>query len=955
MHSRSPVTTSTRPKGTTKSRTKTRASALLARYDEKRHFDQTPEPSGKENFRTSKLIPALPAGSYRFVVQKHHASRLHYDFRLEADQVLKSWAVPKGPSLDPADKRLAMQVEDHPLSYFDFEGVIPSGNYGAGEVIVWDVGAYTLAPGEGDDPGKAIEAGKIKFVLAGKKLRGMFTLVKMHGRSGDHATGGKPWLLIKDKDDYVRHEDVTADGTSAVTGKTLDDVAHDPKAPHWQSNRPARSETAAKAPTPKKAAKAKSVKRTKADPFPHVKTPMLATLADAPFDDDAWLFEVKWDGFRALATIDPDGTVDLRSRNGLDLGKRFPQLRTMASGFVPGPGSDPDGKGGHPLLVDGEIVVFDEAGRSSFQALQNAESGQRAAATFVAFDLLYADGRDLRGLPLDARKEALAAHIVDGQQQVLLSKHVVGAGNQMFALAEKNRLEGIIAKRRDSLYREARTKDWLKIKVKNEQEVIIVGYTSPRGTRSDLGALILGVYEEVDGKRALVPAGHVGTGFDRKMLATLRKKLDPLKVARSPLSRSIKANGEVHWVKPVLVCQVRFAEWTEDGILRQASFLGMRDDKAAREVVRELPKVHPAEEAAPASGAKTAPKATKAATKTGTSGLDALDSDARSASVTVGDRTLAVSNLGKVLYPGPADGITKGRILAFYRDISPYLLPHLARRPLTLERYPDGIEASSFFEKNVPRGAPPWLTTQRVAHGMYSSRDKPKRPHIDFVVCDDLASLIWLVNLGSFVMHIWTSRVETLDQPDWVLFDLDPGEGCTVKTMALVALAVRDALEAIGLPSLVKTTGGHGLHVIVPLAPGYDYDEAKAFAELVARRVESQVPELVTLERTIARRPAGRIYFDYVQVGRGKTMVPPYVLRAKPGAPVSMPLEWSEVEAMKRSRSDDTTTEMRKFTLKNALARLEKKGDLWGAVTGPLEKRGVKLEPALKKAAKAWT
>jgi bifunctional non-homologous end joining protein LigD len=624
----------------------------------------------------------------------------------------------------------------------------------------------------------------------------------------------------------------------------------------------------------------------------------------------------------------------------------------MASGFV--------NDSGHPLLVDGEIVVFDESGRSSFQALQNAVNGADAAATFVAFDILYGEGRDLRELPLDARKEQLAAHIVEGSKQVLLSKHVVGAGSEMFALAEKNHLEGIIAKRRDSLYRETRTKDWLKIKVKNEQEVIIVGYTSPRGSRSDLGSLILGVYAEVDGKKQLVPAGHVGTGFDRKMLATLRAKLDPLQVDRSPLTRTVarrNAGGEVHWVEPVLVCQVRFAEWTDEGVLRQASFLGMRDDKPAREVVRELPKVHPAEEAPPARGAKTAAKTTKAVTTTGATGLDALESDARSASVTVGGRTLAVSNLGKVLYP--ADGVTKGQILAFYRDISPYLLPHLARRPLTLERHPDGIEASSFFEKNVPRGAPPWLTTQRVAHGMYSSRDKrseTRRPHIDFVVCDDLASLLWLVNLGSFVMHIWTSRVETLDQPDWVLFDLDPGDGCTVKTMALVALAVRDALEAIGLPSLVKTTGGHGLHVIVPLVPGYEYDEAKAFAELVARRVESQVPELVTLERTIAKRPAGRIYFDYVQVGRGKTMVPPYVLRAEPGAPVSMPLEWSEVEAMKRSKSRDTTTEMRKFTLKNALARLEKKGDLWADVTqAGGGKRGAKLEPALQKAAKAWT
>ena len=529
----------------------------LKEYVRKRNFADTPEPKG---------APRKASRSLRFVIQKHRATRLHYDFRLEAGGVLASWAVPKGPSLDTHERRLAMHVEDHPFDYRTFEGIIPAGNYGAGEVIVWDEGTYQLA--EGTDPVEEIAAGKIKFVMKGKKLHGMFTLVKIRN-SRDQS--GEPWLLIKDRDEFVDPDwTVDAHPESAKTGKTLEDIARGAKSEkQWKSDRPAVAPTA----TAKRA-----TRRAKQAPLPVIKAPMLATLVDAPFDDPDWFFEFKWDGYRAIAVIAADGTLTLTSRNGNDLLVQFPELAEMSAAFS-----------SLPIIVDGEICILDAQGRSSFQALQSRDKRfagttkpSKSAVTFVAFDCLYADGRDLRDEPLEQRKERLEALIVP-DHGVMYSKHVVGTGKKLYAFAVENSLEGIIGKLRSSVYRATRTREWVKIKAKHRQEFVIGGWTEPRGSRTAFGALLLGVY---DGKK-LVYAGHVGTGFDQAKLKALGKQLAELETERAPFAPVPKTNTRAHWVKPALVAEIEFAEWTRDDILRQPVFVGLRLDKDARDVVRE--------------------------------------------------------------------------------------------------------------------------------------------------------------------------------------------------------------------------------------------------------------------------------------------------------------------------------------------------------------------------------
>ncbi|HEY1654949.1 MAG TPA: non-homologous end-joining DNA ligase [Candidatus Tumulicola sp.] len=521
----------------------------LETYQRKRDFAITPEPSGKK---------AAAAKRLRFVVQMHRATRLHYDFRLEADGVLASWAVPKGPTLAPLDRRLAMHVEDHPLDYREFEGNIPSGQYGAGNVIVWDEGTYALA--EGDDPAAEIAGGKIKFVLHGKKLRGEFTLVRIKGREGEH---GDPWLLIKDRDEHDDPKYDPADHPQSVkSGKTLADVAADPRAKIWNSKQKAKHAAAPKLPA-----------RVKRDPLPHLKSPMLATLIDAPFDDDGWLFEIKWDGYRAICTVGERGDLTLVSRNGLDLLARFPDLAGLAEGFK-----------SVPIVVDGEIVSLDRAGRSEFQRLQEAQK-KSAALTYVAFDLIYADGRDLRKLPLDERKALLERSIRD-DGLVLFSKDVVGTGKSLFAAAQRQKLEGIVGKKRDSTYQERRSRDWVKIKAQQQQEFVVGGWTEPRGSRKGFGALLLGAYD----RGSFRYVGHVGTGFSQKVLAQLHAQLAKLARKTSPFDSPVESAAGAHWVKPELVVEVRFTEWTRDRILRHPAYLGVRADKPAASVDLELPK-----------------------------------------------------------------------------------------------------------------------------------------------------------------------------------------------------------------------------------------------------------------------------------------------------------------------------------------------------------------------------
>jgi bifunctional non-homologous end joining protein LigD len=503
----------------------------------------------------------------RFVIQKHRATRLHYDFRLEAGGVLASWAIPKGPSLDTHERRLAMHVEDHPYDYRTFEGVIPDGNYGAGEVIVWDEGTYTLA--EGTDPVAEIAAGKIKFILDGKKLHGMFSLVKIkHARD----QSGEPWLLIKDRDEFVDPAwDVDAHPQSAKTGKTLADIAAGrTREKQWQSDRAA---------APPAAAAKRAVRKAAVEPLPVIEKPMLATLVDAPFDDPKWLFEFKWDGYRALAVVAAGGGVTLTSRNGNDLLGQFSELAELGRAFS-----------SLPIIVDGEICILDDSGRSSFQALQSrdkrfAGTGKpsKTPVTFVVFDCLYADGRDLRAEPLEKRKALLETLIVPGHG-VMYSKHVIGSGKQLYDFAAREQLEGIIGKERNSPYRSTRSREWVKIKAKRRQEFVIGGWTEPRGSRSEFGALLLGVYA---GKN-LVYAGHVGTGFDQAKLHAIGLQLKNAETADVPFSVKPKTNTKAHWVKPTLVAEIEFAEWTRDALLRQAVFVGLRSDKDPADVVREV-------------------------------------------------------------------------------------------------------------------------------------------------------------------------------------------------------------------------------------------------------------------------------------------------------------------------------------------------------------------------------
>jgi bifunctional non-homologous end joining protein LigD len=525
----------------------------LAEYHRKRKFDQTPEPAGSERSR--------PAAKPRFVIQMHRATRLHYDFRLEADGVLKSWAVPKGPSLDTGEKRLAMMVEDHPLDYRDFEGVIPAGNYGAGSVIVWDRGWYKLL--EGTSVSDQIAKGSLKFELHGKKLHGAFALVHIKGRGGEE----NAWLLIKERDGYVDPAWRVEDHDESVkSGKRLADIAADPRSKTWTSSRPA---THAAVPAP----------RVTAATLPANVQPMLATAADRPFDDPKWLYELKWDGYRALATIERDGSVQLASRNGNDLLAKLPEFEALPEAFRE-----------RPLIVDGEICVIDAAGRPSFGALQErldrfGRAGKReAAATFVVFDLLYGGGRDLRGEPLERRK-AMLESLLTGTGPVLYSKHVVGTGSELFTFAKEHSIEGIMAKRRDSPYAGRRSRDWLKIKTRLRQECVIGGWTEPRGSRRHFGALLLGLYE---GDR-FVYVGSVGTGFDARKLEAIAAKLSPLQRKRSPFEVTPKTETPAHFVKPEVVAEIEFSEWTRDGQARQAAFVGLRYDKDPRECVRERP------------------------------------------------------------------------------------------------------------------------------------------------------------------------------------------------------------------------------------------------------------------------------------------------------------------------------------------------------------------------------
>jgi len=810
----------------------------LESYRAKRKADRTPEPFGA----------ALPGGQ-RFVVQQHAARRTHYDFRLEFDGVLKSWAVPKGPSPNPADKRLAVHVEDHPVDYVNFEGVIPPDNYGAGAVIVWDRGQWFPL----NDIAAGFDKGKLLFELRGHKLRGKWTLVKTK-------RGKNEWLLIKERDAYATTkgtEDYPHD--SVLSGRTVEQVA---------GGDPRGAEVVAKL------RKLGAVQRIA---IARDLRPMLATPGK-PFSDPKWVFELKYDGYR-LFVEKRAGEVKLYSRAGNDFTATFPEIAEIAAAL---PFSQ--------LVVDAEVVVLDARGLPSFSLLQKrgrltrradvARAALELPASIYAFDLLAFEGLDLRALPLVERKAALRA-LLPVAGALRYSEHFESQGEALFAEAERLGLEGIIGKRAASPYVAKRSTDWIKINAAKSDDFVVVGYLPPKQGGKGFGALLLAQHR--DG--VLTYAGRAGSGFAARDFAVL----EPLLAAKpraEPPPKAELTRGAV-WLADGPVVQVKFKQRTPDGMLRQPVFMRLRDDKKAAECVWQSDAdTVESEEAEPAPAAQEPPERPQ----------------------------VAFTNLDKVFWP--ADGFTKGDMIAYYEGVAEWLLPYLKDRPVVLTRYPDGIEGKSFFQKDAPVYAPSWLRLET----MWSEHAERE---IRYFVLDNVESLLYVANMGTIPLHVWSSRVATLERPDWCILDLDP-KGAPLKHVVAIARHLHELCEAVGLTNFVKTSGSTGLHVLIPLGARYTYEQSRTLAELLARFAAKSLPEIATIVRSVSDRD-GKVYVDFLQNGHGRLLVSPFCVRPLPGAPVSMPLEWSEINGRLK---------LERFNIRSAGKWLAKHGDpLTGVLT----------------------
>jgi len=847
---------------------------VLTEYRRKRRFGDTPEPRGKKARKDEKI----------FVIQKHAARRLHYDLRLEVGGVLKSWAVPKGPSLNAGDKRLAIQVEDHPFDYRTFEGTIPEGNYGAGEVIIWDQGTYE--PEGPLNAAEQLEHGELKFRLHGHKLNGSFVLVKLK-----HSRGKNEWLLIKHRDDHADAMwNVEEHGESVVSGRPI------PKT-HKEKQKEKRSVQDSTPPNPAELPGARSA------PMPRDISVTLAKLADNPFSDPNWLFEIKWDGIRTVAFVN-NGDVRLFSRSKRDVTAEFPEFQDLVKHLRAG-----------TAILDGEIVTLDENGRSDFQKLQNrfgvSKPSQKlineVPLTYYLFDILYCNGFDVRKTPLLQRKELLR-QVLRGENRVRYSEHQLEKGKELYAAAEKQGLEGIVGKQIESPYTGNRTSFWLKFKIVNELDAIIVGWTAPRRTRQYFGALVLALYDE---KKELQFIGSVGTGFDQKTQKDLLAKLEKLRVARSPLRNPPKLREHVEWVRPEMVARIKFANWTEDNHLRAPVFLGIRKDRTPEECTFSAARPEHARVEASVPTRNSAPKKVEAPSEDA-SFEELAHGKAESLRLQVDGRTLALTHLNKIYFP--ESGIRKRDLLAYYYRISNNILPFLKDRPLVMRRYPNGIEGKSFFQKEAPESIPDCIQRARV----YSDE---RGGEMDYVMAQDRPSLLFFTNLGCIDHNPWSSRFDRQDYPDYVFFDLDPTPETPFTTVLRVARAIYKVLLSTRLVCFLKTSGATGFHIYVPLEPIYKYEQTRTFAAIISQIVASELPRETTLERSIRKRPAGRVLLDALQNAKGKPLAAVYSARAHPGATVSTPVTGDEL--MKGNIDPDA------WTIKTLPARLRATGDLW--------------------------
>jgi bifunctional non-homologous end joining protein LigD len=908
------------------------ARAQLAEYQRKRDFNRTAEPSGDES------PPARRAGRLRFVIQKHAASHLHFDLRLELDGVMKSWAVPKGPSLDPSVKRLAMQVEDHPIGYNTFEGTIPKGEYGGGTVMLWDRGTYSsdvaTSPEEEDEAiREGLKRGDLKITFHGERLHGSFALIRMKfARDG---SSSKPqWLLIKHRDEFASDGDVVADNMISVdTSRTMEEIASG-KSKVWRSNRQAKKSTAL--PTATRSAAKSVAKSSPTELPPKSLEPMYASVG-SEVPGEGWTFEPKYDGIRVLAYATP-ADVKLVTRNGKDKAQQFPEivvaLKRLAS------------QSKRSLVLDGEIVALTDGEPARFQELQSRmhvkeshmieRHSSSTPAALVLFDILVDGDEVLIKEPWLKRRARLVKRVGKRvSKQLRITESVQGDGKKMLEKARREGWEGIIAKRVDSRYEPGnRSRNWLKLKIEFRQEFVVGGYTEPRNSREHIGALLLGYFDH----DRFIYVGHTGGGFTRQGLEEMYRRLKPLERKTSPFEETPKTNEKAHWVKPQVLVEVKFSEWTADRRLRQPIFLGVRDDKDPKEVGLETTSVqrkathdrtiakHPTRHAV-AARAKTAAKgpARKTTRRTASASriqekidkgplleqLTAIEEKGGDGSLDFGGgKKLKVSNLDKIFFP--KEKYTKGDVMRYYARIADFILPVVQDRPLVLKRFPNGIDGESFYQQKASDTTPPEVRVELI-----ETEGGEKQPRI---IGGDLLTLLYTIQLGAISVDPWHSRVHSLEYADYTIIDLDPGPRANFSRVIQTARWAKEVIDGFGLNAAIKTSGSTGLHIYLPLPPRTPNDAATIVAQMIATKVAAAHPKEATIERSVKARGAATVYVDYLQNIQGKTVAAAYSVRAKPGATVSTPLKWSEL-------TDDL--DLRAFHLGNAAERFEKVGDIW--------------------------